>query len=70
MGKKAFEDHPGYEKLDEREREVLALLAEGKSSKEICFLIISTERTVDIHRKNIMDKLGIEDAADLVRPSS
>ncbi len=64
--KKPFEDHPGYEKLDEREIEVLGYLADGKGSKEISFLIISTERTVDFHRMNIMDKLGIEKAEDLV----
>ncbi|MCP4603560.1 MAG: helix-turn-helix transcriptional regulator [Proteobacteria bacterium] len=65
-----FEEYPGYSELTDREREVLGLLSEGKSSKEICFLIISCERTVDLHRKNIMDKLGIEDVKELVKPST
>ncbi len=64
--KKHFEDHPGYEKLDDRERQVLGYLAEGKSSKEIAFFIICTVRTVDTYRMNIMDKLGLEDPKDLL----
>ena len=63
--KKPFEDHPGYEKLDEREIEILGYLAEGKSSKAIAFIITSTERTVDTHRFNIMNKLGLEDPREL-----
>ena len=61
------EDHPGYSSLNEREREVLKYLAQGKSSKEIAFHITASERTVDIHRMNIMDKLGLEDADDLLK---
>lgn len=63
----APENHPGYSELTDREREVLKYFAEGKSAKEIAFFIICSERTVDIHRKNIMDKLGLEDVNDLLK---
>jgi len=53
--------------LSTREREVLTLLAEGKSSKEIAdFLFIST-RTVEHHRASINKKLKINNIADLVK---
>ena len=60
----SVEDHPGYPSLSEREREVLPYFIEGKSSKEISFLITASERTVDIHRMNIMDKLGLEEVEE------
>ena len=63
---KPFEDHPGYEKLDDRERQVLSYLVDGKSSKEIAFLITCTERTVDAYRSNLMDKLGLTDPKELL----
>ena len=55
------------ESLTTREREVLKLLSEGKSSKEIAgFLFIST-RTVEHHRANIMKKLNLKNITDLVK---
>ncbi|MCP4678851.1 MAG: hypothetical protein GY854_25860 [Deltaproteobacteria bacterium] len=62
----SIKDQPGYDQLDEREREVLGYFIEGKSSKEISFFIISAERTVDLYRKTIMDKLDLEDPAVLL----
>jgi DNA-binding NarL/FixJ family response regulator len=62
-----FADHPAFDTLDDREKEVLGYFTEGKSSKEICFLITTTERTVDLYRSTLMDKLGLEDPADLIR---
>ena len=62
----SIKDQPGYDQLDEREREVLGYFIEGKGSKEISFFITSTERTVDLYRKTIMDKLDLEDPAVLI----
>ena len=56
-----------FSKLSSREREVLQLLAEGKSSKEIAFMLKISARTVDVHRKHIMDKLGLGSIAELTR---
>ena len=58
---------PETERLSIREREVLKLTAEGKSSKEIADLLCISYRTVEHHRANIMTKLNVKKAADLVR---
>ncbi len=50
-----------------REREVLQLVAEGKTSKEIAALLGISTKTTESHRTNIMDKLNIRDTAGLVR---
>ena len=53
--------------LTTREREVLKMIAEGKSSKEVADLLFISVRTVERHRANLMDKLGIKKTADLVK---
>ena len=50
-----------------REKEVLKLIAEGKSHKEIADLLFISVRTVDHHRANIMRKLNIKDTANLTK---
>jgi DNA-binding NarL/FixJ family response regulator len=53
--------------LSAREREVLQLLVEGKSSKEIAHVIDVATRTVDLHRQNIMKKLDLYSVAELTK---
>lgn len=53
--------------LTTREREVLKMIAEGKSSREIADLLFISVRTVERHRANLMDKLGLKKTADLVK---
>ncbi len=53
--------------LTTREREVLKLIAEGKSSKEIGDLLFISARTVERHRANMMEKLNLKKATDLVK---
>jgi DNA-binding NarL/FixJ family response regulator len=63
-------DHgPSFEpeKMTNRERQVLKLIAEGKSSKEIGELLFISVRTVERHRANIMEKLNLKKTADLVK---
>ena len=59
-------ESPKVPQLTPREREVVQLLAEGKSSKEVaCVLNLST-KTAETHRSNIMRKLGFHSIRDIV----
>ncbi len=53
--------------LTSRQREVLQLVAEGKTSKEASAKLRVSAKTVDAHRASIMRRLGIYDTAGLVR---
>ena len=53
--------------LSGREREVLQMLAEGKSSRKIAERLHVSVTTVDTHRKHIMDKLGFRTIAELTK---
>lgn len=53
--------------LTDREREVLQLIAEGLSSKEIASMLGVSLKTVDSHRSNLMEKLDIHKVSGLVR---
>jgi DNA-binding NarL/FixJ family response regulator len=52
--------------LTAREREIVQLLAEGKSNKDIATTLDLSVKTVETHRANIMEKLGIHSMAELV----
>ena len=58
---------PTKEKLSEREQDVLKLLSEGKSSKEIAVMIDMSVQTVDACRRTIMRKLGLKNLAELIK---
>jgi DNA-binding NarL/FixJ family response regulator len=53
--------------LTARQREILQLIAEGQSTKEIAFLLGVSVKTVEAHRAQLMLRLGIHDVAGLVR---
>ena len=53
--------------LSSREREVLQLLSEGKSTKEISLILNLSMKTVASHRFQIMEKLGIHNIAELTK---
>lgn len=55
-----------YELLTEREREVLQLLAEGKSNKEAAQMLNISLHTIETHRTNFMQKLGLHNIAEIV----
>lgn len=57
----------GDEPLTPRQREVLKRIAEGRSTKEIAFELNLSVKTVETHRAQIMERLGIRDVAGLVR---
>ncbi|MFZ0864100.1 MAG: response regulator transcription factor [Candidatus Sulfotelmatobacter sp.] len=53
--------------LTSREREVIQLLAEGKTSKEVAVALRLSVKTAETHRTNLMRKLGLHSVADLTR---
>ncbi len=61
------DDSQHVESLTVREREILKLIAEGKSNKEIGDLLFISVRTVERHRANMMSKLNIRKTAELVQ---
>lgn len=56
-----------YETLSDREKQVLRLVAEGHTNKEIAELLVLSVKTVMGHRANLMDKLGIHNRTELVK---
>jgi DNA-binding NarL/FixJ family response regulator len=54
------------ESLTARQREILQMLAEGKSTKAMAFLLEVSVKTVETHRASLMERLGIHDLAGLV----
>ena len=56
-----------YQHLTDREREMLKLVAEGYTAKEIADMLVISLRTVETHKTNLMKKLNIRNKADLIR---
>jgi len=63
----AHKEHQRYEQLTPREREVMALVANGLLNKQVAGELATTERTIKFHRAHIMQKMRAESIADLVR---
>jgi two-component system, NarL family, response regulator NreC len=57
----------GYERLSDREREVLKLLADGLALKEIAVKLVLSVKTVDAHKTNLMRKLDLHDRSELIK---
>jgi DNA-binding NarL/FixJ family response regulator len=58
--------HDSYDLLTDREKDVLHLLAEGRSNKEVAALLDLSVSTIETHRGNLMQKLGLHNTADIV----
>ena len=65
--KKISENESDLDLLSVREKEVLQLISEGKSTKEIAALLFVSIKTIESHRKHLMEKLGLFTVADLTR---
>ncbi|MDP1524655.1 MAG: response regulator transcription factor [Rhodocyclaceae bacterium] len=66
-GRKFPTGKSGTDVLTERELQVLTLLAEGNSAPDIAATLNIAYATVDVHRRNIMKKLGLHNVVDLTR---
>ncbi|TKB34790.1 MAG: response regulator transcription factor [Nitrospira sp.] len=64
---KTLDKSPGTYSLTTRQREVLQLLAEGKTSKEIATVLNISSRTVEFHKGQILDHLNLQTTADLIK---
>ncbi len=53
--------------LTPRQREVLRLIAAGSTNKEIAYRLRISVKTVEFHKTNLMDRLGLRTTADLVK---
>lgn len=62
----SIEQHPLFECLSDREKEVLNFLLKGQTSKEIASNLFISKSTIDTHRRNILDKTGIKSTAELI----
>jgi DNA-binding NarL/FixJ family response regulator len=56
-----------YERLTDREKQVLKLVAEGRSNKEVASLLGISVKTAMSHREHVMDKLDVHSRTDLIR---
>lgn len=57
----------GIRRLTPREREVLLLVLEGLSNKQVARRLNVSHRTIDVHRSHMMEKLGARNAIELTR---
>ncbi len=67
VGRSPPEPRTVFSVLSDRERAVLQLLAEGCNPKEIALKLGVSASTIGVHRKNTMDKLGMDNLADLTK---
>jgi DNA-binding NarL/FixJ family response regulator len=63
----ATANHKAFSLLTEREREVLQLIAEGKSTKQIATHLYVSAKTIESHRRQVMGKLNIRNVAELTK---
>lgn len=63
----AGEERDSYDGLSEREREVLRLIAEGRTSRSMADQLVLSVNTVERHRSNIMGKLNLHSRAELIK---
>lgn len=64
---KRGENAGAYESLSEREKEILAKVAQGYSNKEIAEQLVISVKTVETHKSNLMEKLDLKTRPDLVK---
>ena len=67
ISKPSYNELSGIPRLTKREKEILKLLTEGKTSIAIAEELFLSPLTVDTHRKNIMQKLAVKNSAGLVK---
>ncbi|MFA5906119.1 MAG: response regulator transcription factor, partial [Desulfobacula sp.] len=64
-GKKTLKEETTWDTLTQREKEVLKLVGEGHTSKEVAEFLCISPKTVERHRANMMGKLGLHNVSEL-----
>ena len=59
--------NPAFVVLTDREREALQLIAEGKSTKDVADALSVSVKTVETHRRNIMEKLNLHSVVEITK---
>ena len=67
LGHKSTQDTSGYDSLTLREKEVLHLTAEGKTTREMADLLHLSTKTVEKHRAKMMEKLDLQNLTELIK---
>jgi DNA-binding NarL/FixJ family response regulator len=67
LNKTEKSEQPAYSILTDRERQIVQLIAEGKTTKEIAAILKISVKTVETHRQRAMDKLDIDSIAGLTK---
>jgi len=67
LARAAAGEEPARDVLTPREEQVLKLVAEGHTTQQIAEVLVISPKTVDRHRTNILEKLGMHDRVDLTR---
>jgi DNA-binding NarL/FixJ family response regulator len=65
--RRALDDTESEPPLTSRESQILTLIADGHTSREIAEMLVISPRTVERHRENLRDKLGLRNRVDLTR---
>jgi two-component system response regulator NreC len=67
LGKDTMPAEGSYEMLTDREKQILKLIAEGHTHKEVASMLNISPKTVIAHQTNILEKLGLENRSGLIR---
>lgn len=67
LGKESMAGEDGYDALTDREKQVLKLVAEGHSHKEVADMLKISAKTVVVHQTNVLEKLGLNNRSELIR---
>ncbi len=67
LGKESLSSHEPYDLLTDREKQVLKLIAEGYTHKEVAEMLSISPKTVMAHQTNLCEKLGLSSKADIIK---
>lgn len=70
MSRKIQEINALFQRLTPRERQVMAMLVSGLANKEVAYRLSISERTIEVHRRAIMQKMTVKSFAELVRAAA